>query len=49
MSGCDHEKCLRDGCETCCYCGLHLKKYHTHVAKLTRVYFVFRGVHYTGV
>lgn len=20
MSGCDHNKCLRDGCQTCCYC-----------------------------
>ncbi len=24
MSGCNHEKCLRDYCETCCYCGKYL-------------------------
>lgn len=24
MSGCNHEKCLRDKCATCCYCGKEL-------------------------
>lgn len=24
MSGCNHEKCLRDGCKECCYCGHEL-------------------------
>lgn len=24
MSGCAHEKCLRDGCVKCCYCGCTL-------------------------
>lgn len=24
MSGCNHEKCLRDGCERCCYCSREL-------------------------
>jgi hypothetical protein len=21
MSNCNHDKCLRDGCVSCCYCG----------------------------
>jgi hypothetical protein len=24
MSGCNHEKCIRDGCKNCCYCGSDL-------------------------
>ena len=26
MSGCNHDKCLRDGCSSCCYCNSELRQ-----------------------
>lgn len=34
---CSHEKCIRDKCKECCYCGVQLVKYGDEAAEQLRI------------
>lgn len=42
MSNCDHERCIRDNCEKCCYCSADLKPHEGFGSELERMFGEFQ-------